>query len=181
MLLRSDIIAQRGGFLCVKSIFFRRNAPILAAKCIFAEKLYHMYSTAQQSAECWLRSYGHVRVKHLPIHRAARYNRANSFKYQQETRFKTTIIWQAAMRQAEEEANQMSYRMFTDATSDLPPAFAEQLKVTVLPMGFTMEGKGIFLYSRQVGYAHRAVFCQDARGRRRQYRAGQHLCFSRGV
>lgn len=35
----------------------------------------------------------------------------------------------------------MSYRLFTDATSDLPASFAEQWNVTVLPMGFTMEGK----------------------------------------
>ena len=35
----------------------------------------------------------------------------------------------------------MSYQIFTDATSDLPAKFAEQLQVTVLPMGFTMEGK----------------------------------------
>lgn len=38
----------------------------------------------------------------------------------------------------------MSYRIFTDATSDLPAAFAEQLDVTVLPMGFTMEEKEYF-------------------------------------
>lgn len=38
----------------------------------------------------------------------------------------------------------MSYRIFTDATSDLPAAFAEQLGVTVLPMGFTMDGKEYF-------------------------------------
>lgn len=38
----------------------------------------------------------------------------------------------------------MSYRIFTDATSDLPAAFAEQLHVTVLPMGFTMEDKEYF-------------------------------------
>ena len=38
----------------------------------------------------------------------------------------------------------MSYRIFTDATSDLPAAFAEQLHVTVLPMGFTMEEKEYF-------------------------------------
>lgn len=35
----------------------------------------------------------------------------------------------------------MSYRLFTDATSDLPVSFAEQHHVTVLPMGFTMGGK----------------------------------------
>ena len=35
----------------------------------------------------------------------------------------------------------MRYRLFTDATSDLPASFAEQWNVTVLPMGFTMEGK----------------------------------------
>ena len=35
----------------------------------------------------------------------------------------------------------MSYRLFTDATSDLPVNFAKDLNVTVLPMGFTMEGK----------------------------------------
>ena len=35
----------------------------------------------------------------------------------------------------------MSYRLFTDATSDLPASFAEQWNVTILPMGFTMEGK----------------------------------------
>ena len=35
----------------------------------------------------------------------------------------------------------MSYRIFTDATSDLPAQFAESLHVTVLPMGFTMEEK----------------------------------------
>jgi len=34
----------------------------------------------------------------------------------------------------------MRYRIFTDATSDLPAKFAKQLNVTVLPMGFTMEG-----------------------------------------
>ena len=38
----------------------------------------------------------------------------------------------------------MSYRIFTDATSDLPVKFAEQLNVTVLPMGFTMEEKEYF-------------------------------------
>ena len=38
----------------------------------------------------------------------------------------------------------MSYRIFTDATSDLPVKFAEQLHVTVLPMGFTMEEKEYF-------------------------------------
>lgn len=38
----------------------------------------------------------------------------------------------------------MSYRIFTDATSDLPAAFAGQLGVTVLPMGFTMDGKEYF-------------------------------------
>ena len=38
----------------------------------------------------------------------------------------------------------MSYQIFTDATSDLPAKFAEQLQVTVLPMGFTMEGKEYF-------------------------------------
>lgn len=38
----------------------------------------------------------------------------------------------------------MSYQIFTDATSDLPATFAEQLQVTVLPMGFTMEGKEYF-------------------------------------
>ncbi|MEA4915464.1 MAG: DegV family protein [Christensenella sp.] len=38
----------------------------------------------------------------------------------------------------------MSYRVFTDATSDLPAKFAEQLHVTVLPMGFTMEEKEYF-------------------------------------
>jgi DegV family protein with EDD domain len=38
----------------------------------------------------------------------------------------------------------MSYRIFTDATSDLPAAFAEQLHVTILPMGFTMEGTEYF-------------------------------------
>ncbi len=38
----------------------------------------------------------------------------------------------------------MSYRIFTDATSDLPAAFAEQLHVTVLPMGFTMEDQEYF-------------------------------------
>jgi len=38
----------------------------------------------------------------------------------------------------------MSYQIFTDATSDFPAAFAEQLHVTVLPMGFTMEGKEYF-------------------------------------
>lgn len=38
----------------------------------------------------------------------------------------------------------MSYRIFTDATSDFPAKFAEQLNVTVLPMGFTMEGKEYF-------------------------------------
>ncbi len=38
----------------------------------------------------------------------------------------------------------MSYRIFTDATSDLPATFAEQLHVTVLPMGFTMEEKEYF-------------------------------------
>lgn len=34
----------------------------------------------------------------------------------------------------------MGYRLFTDATSDLPASFAQQLNVTVLPMGFSMEG-----------------------------------------
>ena len=38
----------------------------------------------------------------------------------------------------------MSYRIFTDATSDLPASFATQLNVTVLPMGFTMEEKEYF-------------------------------------
>ena len=38
----------------------------------------------------------------------------------------------------------MSYRIFTDATSDLPAQFAESLHVTVLPMGFTMEEKEYF-------------------------------------
>ncbi len=38
----------------------------------------------------------------------------------------------------------MSYRIFTDATSDLPAAFAAQLGVTVLPMGFSMDGKEYF-------------------------------------
>lgn len=38
----------------------------------------------------------------------------------------------------------MSYRIFTDATSDFPAQFAEQLNVTVLPMGFTMEDKEYF-------------------------------------
>ena len=38
----------------------------------------------------------------------------------------------------------MSYQIFTDATSDLPATFAEQLHVTVLPMGFTMEDKEYF-------------------------------------
>jgi len=35
----------------------------------------------------------------------------------------------------------MSYRLFTDATSDLPASFAEQWNITVLPMGFTMESR----------------------------------------
>ena len=38
----------------------------------------------------------------------------------------------------------MSYRIFTEATSDFPASFAEQLNVTVLPMGFTMEDKEYF-------------------------------------
>ena len=38
----------------------------------------------------------------------------------------------------------MSYKIFTDATSDFPAQFAEQLNVTVLPMGFTMEDKEYF-------------------------------------
>lgn len=38
----------------------------------------------------------------------------------------------------------MSYKIFTDATSDLPAKFAEQLHVTILPMGFTMEEKEYF-------------------------------------
>ncbi len=38
----------------------------------------------------------------------------------------------------------MSYRIFTDATSDLPTKFAEQLNVTVLPMAFTMDGAEYF-------------------------------------
>ena len=38
----------------------------------------------------------------------------------------------------------MSYRIFTEATSDFPAKFAEQLNVTVLPMGFTMEDKEYF-------------------------------------
>ncbi|NLI53213.1 MAG: DegV family protein [Clostridiales bacterium] len=38
----------------------------------------------------------------------------------------------------------MSYRIFTDATSDLPAKFAEQLNVTVLPMAFTMDEKEYF-------------------------------------
>ena len=38
----------------------------------------------------------------------------------------------------------MSYRIFTDATSDLPAKFAEQLNVSILPMGFTMEEKEYF-------------------------------------
>ncbi|MEG1525567.1 MAG: DegV family protein [Clostridia bacterium] len=35
----------------------------------------------------------------------------------------------------------MSYRIFTDATSDLPKEIAAQLNVTVLPMAFLMEGR----------------------------------------
>lgn len=35
----------------------------------------------------------------------------------------------------------MSYRIFTDATSDIPVQFAEQFNVTVLPMAFSMEDK----------------------------------------
>ena len=35
----------------------------------------------------------------------------------------------------------MSYRIFTDAASDLPPRYAQQYDVTVLPMGFTLDGK----------------------------------------
>ncbi|MDP3447543.1 MAG: DegV family protein [Eubacteriales bacterium] len=38
----------------------------------------------------------------------------------------------------------MSFRIFTDATSDLPQKFAQQLNVTILPMGFTMEEKEYF-------------------------------------
>ena len=38
----------------------------------------------------------------------------------------------------------MSYQIFTDATSDLPAKFAQQLQVSVLPMGFTMEEKEYF-------------------------------------
>ncbi len=38
----------------------------------------------------------------------------------------------------------MSYRIFTDATSDLPAEFAAQLGVTVMPMGFTMDEKEYF-------------------------------------
>lgn len=38
----------------------------------------------------------------------------------------------------------MSYRIFTDATSDLPAKFAEELGVTVLPMAFTMDEKEYF-------------------------------------
>jgi DegV family protein with EDD domain len=38
----------------------------------------------------------------------------------------------------------MSYRIFTDATSDLPAKFAEQLNITVLPMAFTMQEKEYF-------------------------------------
>ncbi len=35
----------------------------------------------------------------------------------------------------------MSYRIFTDATSDFPAKFAKDLNVTVLPMAFTMEDR----------------------------------------
>jgi len=35
----------------------------------------------------------------------------------------------------------MAYRIFTDATSDLPAIFADEWNVTVLPMGFTLDGK----------------------------------------
>ncbi|MBA4347605.1 MAG: fatty acid-binding protein DegV [Clostridiales bacterium] len=38
----------------------------------------------------------------------------------------------------------MSYQIFTEATSDLPAKFAEQLQVNILPMGFTMEEKEYF-------------------------------------
>ena len=34
----------------------------------------------------------------------------------------------------------MGYKLFTDATSDLPASFAQQWNVTVLPMGFSMDG-----------------------------------------
>jgi DegV family protein with EDD domain len=49
----------------------------------------------------------------------------------------------AAPRHA--EARQiMSYRIFTDATSDLPTKITEQLNIAVLPMGFTMDEKEYF-------------------------------------
>lgn len=35
----------------------------------------------------------------------------------------------------------MAYRIFTDATSDLPVKFADEWNVTVLPMGFTLDEK----------------------------------------
>jgi DegV family protein with EDD domain len=35
----------------------------------------------------------------------------------------------------------MAYRIFTDATSDLPAEFADEWHVTVLPMGFTLDDK----------------------------------------
>lgn len=35
----------------------------------------------------------------------------------------------------------MSYRIFTDAASDLPESFAQHYGVTVLPMGFTLDGE----------------------------------------
>ena len=38
----------------------------------------------------------------------------------------------------------MSYRIFTDATSDLPTKIADQLNIAVLPMGFTMNEQEYF-------------------------------------
>jgi len=40
----------------------------------------------------------------------------------------------------------MSYKLFTDAASDLPLHYAQQYGVTVLPMGFTLDGKN-YIYS----------------------------------
>jgi len=45
---------------------------------------------------------------------------------------------------ARKRGKRMSYRIFTDATSDLPAKFAEELNVTVLPMAFTMQEKEYF-------------------------------------
>jgi DegV family protein with EDD domain len=67
-------------------------------------------------------------------------------EYQQHFFFSVNISFlkkQRACQRAETRQN-MSFRIFTDATSDLPQKFAQELNVTVLPMGFTMEDKEYF-------------------------------------